>query len=446
MNETKQPNPKREKLIEHSKSLKQKMRKGDPTFAECETVNDCLRLLYASDTGQTEFDTFKGWKEKGFSVNKGEHGFPVWGRPRKFTKEVENGEDKEFSAFPLATIFHKGQVSPSDEKPIPAKPWEEETPRPIKEDDKPSAKAKLAEKLLALVHSMKSEIAEKLDPAIAQQNPTPRRLRIAAGIRAEGEVLELAREILIANASNLLGNPPLAWVGELDVAESMGDCLTKKAAVTYANRFKDEIISAMRRAGMAKEDDGKGEVQRMINELCGCKIDGFFPTPDKIAGQMAELAELEGATSLLEPSAGYGALIDAARRANVGMQVTAFEVNHKLADILNAKKTCGVVHRADFLDHASTQRWDRIMMNPPFEKGQDMMHVMTAFDKLTAGGILVSIVCENCFYRTDGDYPLFREWLDDLGAEVIELPAGAFTGTIRTTNVKTRIIKIKKPS
>ena len=61
------------------------------------------------NTMYNEFLTFKGWKEKGFKVKKGEKAFLVWGKKRK--KEVEENEEaKEFSFFPLAFIFSNAQV------------------------------------------------------------------------------------------------------------------------------------------------------------------------------------------------------------------------------------------------------------------------------------------------------------------------------------------------
>ena len=435
MTKTESMKEKRAKLATLSKVAKELIGRGP--FADCETVNDCLVLGYARKIGLPveNFHSYKGWKEKGFHVRKGETGFPVWSKPMRF-KKGEGEDEKEFSGFSIAHIFHSGQVELMDSKE--AKEAKETTKKP-----KTTKDGKLAEKLEKLAHSMEKDIQNKLNPSI--QSPTPRRIRIAESMREEGLKLQLAQGLLILSAQ--------AWgsdtVGEVDSREFLEDfkVTSKKDALGYISNRPDLVEEYLRDAKLAPKKDEEGEIRRAVNELCGTKIDGFFPTPDAIADQMVELADFPpGLTSLLEPSAGYGALIDAAIRAHGDgrLEVTCFEVNHKLQEILRMKGH--TPHRTqDFIEYASTERFDRVLMNPPFENGQDMMHTQIAYDKLNPGGVLVGIVCENCFYRNDGEYPEFREWLEELGAEVIDLPAGAFTGTIRTTNVKTRIIKLVKP-
>jgi len=97
----------------------------DDPLRECIKVNDVLRLWHRQKTGQHNldaWDTFKGWKDRGFSVQKGEAGFLIWGAPRKMKGTTEQPTqtggieeiEKEYSAFPLCYLFHTGQVC--DEK------------------------------------------------------------------------------------------------------------------------------------------------------------------------------------------------------------------------------------------------------------------------------------------------------------------------------------------
>ena len=81
------------------------------------TVNEGLELIYRSQTGQSTFHTFAGWKAQGKSVKKGEHGFPIWGQPRKSRETPDQSEgsttepgEEGFSFFPIAYLFHAGQV------------------------------------------------------------------------------------------------------------------------------------------------------------------------------------------------------------------------------------------------------------------------------------------------------------------------------------------------
>lgn len=99
----------------------------DDPIQECERVNDVLMFWHAEATGQHNPDcwnTFKGWKERGFSVQKGESGFLIWGTPRKMKGKAEQRTEagtieeieKEYSAFPLCYLFHTGQVKNEDGK------------------------------------------------------------------------------------------------------------------------------------------------------------------------------------------------------------------------------------------------------------------------------------------------------------------------------------------
>ncbi|MGV0995505.1 ArdC-like ssDNA-binding domain-containing protein [Empedobacter falsenii] len=100
----KQVNEKRQKLI-HLSNLAKVYQEEYPEMK----INEILVKFMYRNSMHNEFLTFKGWKEKGFKVKKGEKAFLVWGKKRK--KEVEENEEaKEFSFFPLAFIFSNAQV------------------------------------------------------------------------------------------------------------------------------------------------------------------------------------------------------------------------------------------------------------------------------------------------------------------------------------------------
>ena len=75
--------------------------------------------IYSKQTGQNDWNTFNGWKEKGFKVEKGSSGFPIWGKPKRL-KNATTHEDTQTPDgteepggrqwFPLAYIYHAGQV------------------------------------------------------------------------------------------------------------------------------------------------------------------------------------------------------------------------------------------------------------------------------------------------------------------------------------------------
>lgn len=90
------------------------------------SVNELLTDIYSNQARASEWDTFKGWKKRGYYVAKGERGFAVWSRPIKAddadtdtgntdtdagTGTGESGETKpERESFYVAYIFCSAQV------------------------------------------------------------------------------------------------------------------------------------------------------------------------------------------------------------------------------------------------------------------------------------------------------------------------------------------------
>lgn len=83
----------------------------DPDIGD--RVNDViLNTMYKSGE-HTEFNTFKGWMEKGQIVKKGSKAFFIWSKPRKVQKkESEEGEKDEFKMYGIAHLFSNAQVEP----------------------------------------------------------------------------------------------------------------------------------------------------------------------------------------------------------------------------------------------------------------------------------------------------------------------------------------------
>ncbi len=77
-------------------------------------VNDViLNAMYKNDE-HNEFNTFKGWKEKGYIVTKGSKAFIIWSKPRKVEKKnekKESGKD-EYKMYGIAHLFSNAQVEP----------------------------------------------------------------------------------------------------------------------------------------------------------------------------------------------------------------------------------------------------------------------------------------------------------------------------------------------
>ncbi len=173
----------------------------------------------------------------------------------------------------------------------------------------------------------------------------------------------------------------------------------------------------------------------------------FFPTPKDVANRMVEMADIQPGMRVLEPSAGNGRIADAIKAAGVDPDVV--ELSSSLRPILEAKghKLVG----ADFTDFEPEQKYDRIVMNPPFGsglQGLDGEHVQRAYDMLAPGGRVVAIMSEGPFSRTDKKSVAFRGWLNRVGGVSEPMDEGTFESDqqgLPTTGVRTRIVTIDKP-
>lgn len=119
-------------------------------------------------------------------------------------------------------------------------------------------------------------------------------------------------------------------------------------------------------------------------------------------------------------------------------------------------KGFGPTHRTDFLT-ITPDKWgrqyDAIVMNPPFERLQDIDHVRHAFRFLKPGGRLVAIMSAGSFFATSrGKVSEFNAWLLERGAWFVPGEDGrdehrnAFTGAdaFRQTGVNVRIVVIDR--
>jgi hypothetical protein len=215
----------------------------------------------------------------------------------------------------------------------------------------------------------------------------------------------------------------------------------KSAHIDDAHELRMALRELVPHLARTADDD---PVKKAEDELRGRDLPGFFPTPRPIIERMLEAAAIEPAHRVLEPSAGKGDILDALRREYPDADLTAVERNLSLQGVLAAKGYGDIVQYGDFLEHQGT--YDRIVMNPPFEKCADIEHIRHAYELLAAGGRIVAIASEHGFFASDAQSVEFRRWLDERAADVEELPDDAFRGVeaFRQTGVKTRLVVLNK--
>lgn len=223
-----------------------------------------------------------------------------------------------------------------------------------------------------------------------------------------------------------------------------------KAAAPMAEVHNMQHAEAVAKAAENKAESAKFEALRE-QAKAGVQVvtaPNLFPTPPDLAKRMVELAferggwgvqvcaEMNERCRILEPSAGTGNIVRAIQEANkspmaASCEVHAVEINPRLADglrpLLGDDLRCG-----DFLSfNGELGKFDKIVMNPPFDHGSDIKHVEHAKAMLNPGGRLVAIVANG---------PRQREALEPLCTSWEDLPAGTFSES--GTNVNTALIVI----
>jgi predicted RNA methylase len=159
----------------------------------------------------------------------------------------------------------------------------------------------------------------------------------------------------------------------------------------------------------------------------------LFETPVDLAARAVGYAELGSGMTVLEPSAGTGRLLGAIIGTGFDLDVTAVEIDGRLAERLDCCFPDVSVVRTCFLKFASLfrgARFDRIIMNPPFGDGADVKHVQEAVRLLRPGGRVVAF-CANGPRQQRALLARVSRWEP--------VPPGAFRGT----NVSAAIIQIE---
>lgn len=331
-----------------------------------------------------------------------------------------------------------------------------------------SGPSKLATKFRTLADGLTKKIEDKTRPM--SQAFTPKRGREYNQRVHDGENLRRTQTALLALASAIeSGTLPeiLADVktkddvfmmvrtrgvsqGYYDYHDSREPCDSSERAVLLR-----ALASSSRTIEQVVAEEYAKHAQVLIakvDALCNCDIPGFFPTPAAVGAIIMNRAKISADHLVLEPSAGIGSLAELCPEP---ANVSCVECQYSLIDILEAKgfKTW----RGDFMecnehDLSSVQgtvnslgHFDRIIMNPPFEKSADASHIQHAFKFLKPGGRLVAICSAGPFFRSDRKATEFREWLFEAMAEVEDLPAGCFDSieAFRRTGTSCKLVVIE---
>jgi len=183
------------------------------------------------------------------------------------------------------------------------------------------------------------------------------------------------------------------------------------------------------------EEIANGEKRNLKKEF------QFFATPDKLADELVYLADIKQHDTILEPSAGQGAIIKAINKV-CDVKVDCFELMNVNTIVLNKTGLNFNLIGEDFFKH-NGKSYSKIIANPPFTKNQDIDHLKEMYECLSRGGRLVCITSESWVNGTQKKQVDFKEWLEKVEAEILDIEKGSFKES--GTMVGGKIVIINKP-
>lgn len=265
-------------------------------------------------------------------------------------------------------------------------------------------------------------------------------IKIADDVRKVLELSITTGKILMLPA----GLDRKLYVASNKVLEALGGKWNKK----LGGHVFDKDASEVRKFALGNE----GVVDKK-------KTYQVFETPDDTADRVAtlfmeQLWTLSLPKLILEPSAGTGQLLAAIERwcesAKVKPPIAhVVEIQKDLLDKLGQRPLQMQVWTSigDFLEMVprdlSNSKFDGVIMNPPFTKGQDIAHVMHAMQFIKPRGVLTAVMSPAWQTSQTSKAKAFREWLKQFpDVDITDLPEGAFKAS--GTNVRTVIVTIQK--
>lgn len=171
----------------------------------------------------------------------------------------------------------------------------------------------------------------------------------------------------------------------------------------------------------------------------------FYPTTDTIIYKMLSDIKFDEITTILEPSAGKGNIVDILEQKKKyykHLDIDCIENDENLQHILRGKGY-KLIHN-DFLTFDSMKKYDLVIMNPPFSNGDK--HLLKALElQEQYGGCVICLLnaetLNNTFSNTRKD---LKRKLDEYNAQ-IEYIQNAFYDAERKTDVEIALIKIILP-
>lgn len=182
----------------------------------------------------------------------------------------------------------------------------------------------------------------------------------------------------------------------------------------------------------------------MANEHIGLYgIPSFYPTPAALAQRLIDLADIQPGDTLLEPSAGNGAIARLIRQRYPKHELLVIE-----KDLLLRMELLSQGFRVvgkDFFTYTGQADW--VIQNPPFSNNyQDIDHFCQAWRVARKG--VVSLLHEYSGFMKFDSYrykpAVFQRWLDAVGCQRQLNPEGSFLSSEKPSAVRTCVVHGRK--
>jgi len=230
------------------------------------------------------------------------------------------------------------------------------------------------------------------------------------------EVANILADSMVENNNLYLPDIQLErklYVAVNKVLEAIGGKWNRKAKSHIFDESPVDIIEQILQTG--EYIDEKKEFQ-------------FFETPEHIAKQLIKLADIQPDETVLEPSAGKGAIAKYIPNCDC---IELNELNRKHL-IENGFNIVG----EEFLKFET--KYDVIIANPPFSFQSDISHVLHMIE--LANRKVVSVMSASVLFRTNKKTKMFRESVNKLGGSIEPLPDNSFKNS--GTNIRTCIASV----
>lgn len=168
----------------------------------------------------------------------------------------------------------------------------------------------------------------------------------------------------------------------------------------------------------------------------------FFETPAEVADWLVMLAGgIHESDTVLEPSAGRGAIVKAIRRSCHSITVDCYELMPENVELLRSVDGVKILG-TDYTESNANKKYTKIIANPPFSNNQDIDHVRRMYDMLDKGGTMAAITSRHWEFSKEKKCIEFRDWLHEVSGVKYEIEGGAFQES--GTQIKTLAVVIKK--